>query len=352
MSSKFIMKKPLVIGLLLFSVLYGNTLSGQPAGNTKSFLRIGFYNTENYFDPFADTTIGYNQFNPGGDHHWSAARYKIKRQHMFKVLAAMGRWHGMDIMAFAEIENRFVLEGLIKSTPLRDKNYGIIHFESPDHRGIDVGLIYRKSIFHPLFAKAIHVHDSADNNLRTRDILYVKGVAGFDTLQIFINHWPSRYGGLMATVSKRLLAAEYLREAVDSVCRENPNSYVLILGDFNETIADKGLQWISGYRKDCNILVLPPSYDFGKATGTIKSNSGWAIFDRILCSKNMTNSGSPVLVIGKSFHIFDAPFLLEQDEKNMGLKPNRTYNGFTYHGGFSDHLPVYVDVQFQTTDRP
>jgi endonuclease/exonuclease/phosphatase family metal-dependent hydrolase len=349
---QFIMKKFFVIGLLLLLLSWIKILSGQPAKSGKSFLRIGFYNAENYFDPFADTTIDYTQFNPGGDHHWSAARYKTKRQHIFKVITAMGGWHGMDIMAFAEIENRFVLEDLIKSTPLKDRDYGIIHFESPDHRGIDVGLIYRKAGFHPLFAKAIHVHDSADDNLRTRDILYVKGTAGVDTLQLFINHWPSRYGGLMATVSKRLLAAEYLRHAVDSVCRANPNAHVLILGDFNETIADKGLRWISGLHSDCNIFALPPFYDFGKVTGSIKSNSGWTIFDRVLCSKNMISIHSPVLVVGKSFHIFDAPFLLEQDKKNMGLKPNRTYNGFTYHGGFSDHLPVYVDIRFQTIVRP
>ncbi len=346
------MRKPVITGLFLLLVFGGEVLCAQPAQPVKTFLRIGFYNTENYFDPFADSTIMYSQFNPGGDHHWSAARYKTKRQHIFKVTTAMGGWHGMDIMAFAEIENRFILEDLIKSTPLGEKNYGIIHFESHDHRGIDVGMIYQKATFHPILGKAIHLLDTAGNILHTRDILYVKGIAGRDTLQLFINHWPSRYGGLMATVSLRLRAAKTLRRTVDSICSENPNAHILILGDFNETIADKGLQWVAGYKNGCNIFTLPPLYDFGKTSGSIKSKSGWTIFDRILCSKNMTSIHSPVLVVGKSFHIFDAPFLLEKDEKYMGLKPNRTYNGFTYHGGFSDHLPVYIDIGFQTTHRP
>lgn len=346
------MKKPIVFGLLILLAGWIIILSWQPAKSAKTFLRIGFYNAENYFDTFTDSTIDYTEFNPGGDHHWSARRYKTKRQHIFKVIAAMGGWHGMDIMAFAEIENRFVLEDLLKNSPLGEKDYGIIHFESPDHRGIDVGLIYRKVSFHPLFAKAIRVHDSADNKLRTRDILYVKGTAGNDTLQLFINHWPSRYGGLMATVSKRLLAAKFLRHAVDSICKKELNAHILILGDFNEAVTDKGLQWIIRPQNQCNITALPPHFDYKLAKGSIKSFSGWAIFDRILCSKNLISSRTSTLVVGKSFHIFDAPFLLEKDEKNMGLKPNRTYNGFTYHGGFSDHLPVYVDITPLKASRP
>jgi len=346
------MKNSIITGLLILLAGWTNTLSGQPAKSPTTFLRIGFYNTENYFDPFADSTIDYTQFNPGGDHHWSARRYKTKRQHIFKVITAMGRWHGTDIMAFAEIENQFVLEDLLKNSPLGNKNYGIIHFESPDHRGIDVGLIYKRASFHPLFARAIHVQDATDNKLRTRDILYVKGRAGDDTLQLFINHWPSRYGGLMATVSKRLLAAKILSHTVDSICQKEPNAHILILGDFNETLANKGLQWVVRTSSKCNITALPPHYDYALTKGSIKSISGWTIFDRILCSKNLLSGNSPVLVVGKSFHIFDAPFLLEKDEKNMGLKPNRTYNGFTYHGGFSDHLPVYVDIMFQKTINP
>ncbi len=346
------MKNSFVIGLLILLAGYFNFLNAQEAKGAKFFLRIGFYNAENYFDIYADTSINYNEFNPGGDRNWSAQRYVTKRRHVFKVITAMGGWHGMDIMAFSEIENRFVLEDLLKNSPLSNKKYGIIHFESPDHRGIDVGLIYRKATFSPIFSKAIHVHDIADDDLRTRDILYVKGRAGNDTLNLFINHWPSRYGGLMATVSKRLLAAKFLRHAVDSICKKHPHAYILILGDFNETITDKGLQWVVRQKGSCSLSTLPPHFDYEKAKGSIKSSTGWAIFDRILCSKNLLNNNSPVLVVGKSFHIFDAPFLLEKDEKNMGIKPNRTYIGFTYHGGFSDHLPVYVDIMFQNTGNP
>ena len=346
------MKNILAIGFMIWFAVCSETVFGQAIANKERVLRIGFYNSENYFDPYVDSTVNYHEFEPDGNHHWTPARYRIKRQHVFKVITAMGGWHGMDIMAFAEIENRFVLEDLLKNTPLGTEKYGIIHFDSPDHRGIDVGLIYRKSGFHPFYARPVPVRSAKDHDLRTRDILYVKGRVGRDTLQLFINHWPSRYGGLMATVSKRLLAARILRRVVDSVCKRDHNAHILILGDFNETITDKGLQWVLHADTTCAIIALPPHFDNGLVKGTIRSTSGWTIFDRILCSKNLVTENSRILVVDKSFHIFDAPFLMENDEKNMGLKPFRTYQGFKWQGGFSDHLPVYVDIAFQKPAKP
>jgi endonuclease/exonuclease/phosphatase family metal-dependent hydrolase len=345
---QYAMRKRLVTVLLIFFALPAG-LFAQTSSGTGNFIRIGFYNAENYFDPFVDSASSYHEFDPGGDRHWDRQKYIVKRQHIFKVLAAMGGWHGMDVMAFAEIENRFVLEDLLKNTPLGTKNYGIIHFESPDHRGIDVGLIYRKSTFRPLYARAVPVRDLQDTTLKTRDILYVKGMAGGDTLHLFINHWPSRYGGLMATVSKRVLAAKILMCSVDSVCRQNPDAKILILGDFNETLSDKGIQDILHEGVGCGIAAMPARFDHGLARGTIRGKSGWAVFDRIFCSKNLLFPAGIMFVRDKSFHIFDVPFLLESDKNKTGLKPDRTYNGFTWHGGFSDHLPVYVDVQIEKT---
>ena len=327
---------------LLFVSGYGqNRFSGT------EFLRIGFYNTENDFDPFVDTLSDYHAFDPGGDYHWSAARYRIKRLHLFKTITAMGGWHGMDVMAFAEIENRFVLDDLIKNTPLQKGNYGVIHFESADHRGIDVGMIYRKDLFFPLFSKAIPVFDAEGKRMRTRDILYVKGRVGADTLHLFINHWPSRYGGLMATVSQRIDAAKALMHVVDSVCRHRSEAHILIMGDFNEALKDSALQMVLRDVYGCSPVALTARFDFGLARGTLRTKTGWCIFDRFLCSKNLLNPNGRMLVNDKSFHIFDAAFLLEKDNKNMGWKPNRTYNGLIYHGGFSDHLPVYVDLYLQ-----
>ncbi len=338
------MKTFLAILCLSGCLLFSETSKGQTGSGRAEVLRFGFYNAENYFDPYVDSASVYHEFDPGGDRHWTVQRYAAKRQHVFKVVAAMGGWQGMDVMAFAEIENRFVLDDLLKNTPLGEKNYGIVHFESPDHRGIDVGLIYKKSAFSPLYSRAIRVYDSTGKLLKTRDILYVKGRVGADTIHLFINHWPSRYGGLMATVSKRLLVSRILLRVVDSVCVHNKNARILIFGDFNEPLSGKGLQHLLRAGKKCGLSALQPHWDFGLTQGTIRGKEGWAIFDRVFCSKNFLSAGEPVLVDDKSFHIFDAPFLLENDKKKLGLKPNRTYAGYAYHGGFSDHLPVYVNV--------
>ncbi len=346
------MRKFLTVVCFLLGVVVSESSSGQATGSASGFLRIGFYNAENYFDPYVDTARQYNAFTPEGVRHWTTERYRIKRKHVFKVIAAMGGWHGMDVMAFAELENRFVLEDLLKNTPLKNAAYGIIHYDSPDHRGIDVGLIYRKNRFYPLYSKAIHVYDPSDTSLKTRDILYVKGLVGKDTLHLFINHWPSRYSGLMATVSRRLLAAEILMHAVDSVCRKVPGAFVLVLGDFNEPLSGKGLQRVLHNSGQCFMEAPSPHFDNGHARGTLFGKAGWEIFDRVLCSKNMLMPKAPLFVNDKSFHIFDAAFLLENDKNKMGLKPDRTYTGFTWHGGFSDHLPVYVDITIRKTVMP
>ncbi len=343
------MKTFLAILCLLGTFLLPGIAKGQTTGGRTKILRFGFYNAENYFDPYVDSSSSYHEFDPGGDRHWNAQRYAAKRQHVFKVIAAMGGWQGMDVMAFAEIENRFVLDDLLKKTPLGKKNYGIVHFESPDHRGIDVGLIYKKSTFSPLYSRAIRVYDSTGKLLKTRDILYVKARAGDDTIHLFINHWPSRYGGLMATVSKRLLVSRFLSRVVDSVCVHHKNARILIFGDFNEPLSGKGLQHLLRAGKRCGLSALQPHWDYGQAKGTIWGKEGWAIFDRVFCSKNFLLAGGQAVVDDKSFHIFDAPFLLENDNKKLGLKPYRTYAGYAYHGGFSDHLPVYVNVVFNET---
>ena len=307
--------------------------------------RIAFYNVENFFDPIKDTTTSYNEFNPGGDHHWSFARYHKKEQHIYKALAAMGGWKGLSIIGLEEVENRRVLTDLIKNTPLHLENYRIIHYDSPDFRGIDVALLYRPKDFTPYFSKPIRIIDSSDRKFRTRDILYVKGLFRNDTVHIFINHWTSRYGGLMKTIPKRILEARILMHQIDSICKLNPNARIFVMGDFNENPDDQGVTILTKARRDsCSLIRVPSSPLFGNAKGTIKSGPEWSTFDQLFISKSVSIKGSALFVKDKSFHIFDAGFLLEKDEKNLGYKPDRSYVGFKYHGGYSDHLPVFFDI--------
>ena len=139
----------------MFYSLPGVLVCGQSAGTDlgHAVVRIAFYNAENYFDPYPDSTMSYNEFTPEGKRHWTKQKYFTKRQHIFKVIAALGEWQPVALMGFAEIENRLVLEELISETPLKNDGYRIVHFESHDHRGIDVGAIYL-----PSRMKLLHSH--------------------------------------------------------------------------------------------------------------------------------------------------------------------------------------------------
>ena len=304
--------------------------------------RVAFYNVENFFDTNYDSTKYFNGFTPEGDHHWTKTRYYKKRQHIYKVIAALGGWNGVSIMGFAELENRGILEDLISNTPLKKLNYGIVHFESPDKRGIDVGMIYLKNRFKVIDAVPIRVRNPENPGWTTRDILYVKGILQEDTVHLFYNHWPSRYGGMMNTVALRALAARTLQHAVDAVCVADTNAKVIILGDFNDNPDDNSIH-ILLHEGSCALEELTPAFDFGNTTGTIKHNADWAIFDQVMVSPALFFSQGCHLE-NHLMHIFDDGFLLMEDDKNLGKKLNRTFVGFNYSGGYSDHLPVYIDL--------
>jgi len=323
------------IFFLIFIIITGEVYSQE-------YDRIAFYNVENFFDTEYDSSKYFNGFTPEGDHHWTKSRYYQKKQNIFKVITALGGWQGVTVIGLAEIENKKVLKDLINTTPLKTFDYGIIHYESPDKRGIDLGILYLKSRFKILKSENIKVTDPQNEKFTTRDIIYVKGVVMGDTVNIFYNHWPSRYGGMMNTVRLRLLAANKLVSLIDSVCNVENSPKILILGDFNDNREDESIQYLLK-SENGNIIALPWVSDYGNVKGTIKHNADWAVFDQIFVSKNLTGSNK-FYVYKSKMHIFDIDFLLMKDNKNLGYKLNRTFTGFKYSGGYSDHLPVYIDL--------
>ncbi len=336
-------KTPLCLLIfLLYQIFF--LVKAKAQGNTPEYDRIAFYNTENFFDIYPDTVLNYNQYTPDGDHHWTQKKYKTKLKNIYKVIAALGGWHNVTVMGFAEIENRSVLDDLINKTPLKRAGYKIVHFESHDHRGIDVGLIYNPGRFIPVHAHKIPVTDKNDTGFHTRDILYVKGVLQGDTVHIFVNHWPSRYGGMMQTAGKRKLAAMVLKQTVDSVCNVNINANILVMGDLNDNPDDESVSVLTSKNDECALVKLPWKTAYGLAEGSLKHASQWAVFDQILVSKGLKGGTNKVALRTPAFTVFDAGFLLEKDVKNQGYTTNRTYKGFVYHGGYSDHLPVFIDL--------
>lgn len=291
---------------------------------------ILFWNLENYFDPFDDSLTRDDEFTPGGQRHWSWRRFETKRNHIAKVLIALKDEVGEFpvIAAFAEVENRFVLDQLVTATPLVKLGYKVIHRDSPDRRGIDVALIYREDFFTPLEINNIEV--VLPNASPTRDILKVRGIFSGngvepkDTVNIFVIHFPSKWGSAQESLSRRKGAANVLVEQLESIEYQN----AIVMGDFNDT-PDSEIFEILGSRMD----VMGGEQE-ELSQGSIKYKGRWELIDNFLISENFSS--------GWEFSLFRPSLLLEEDSQYLGHKPYRTYIGPTYNGGVSDHLPVYI----------
>jgi predicted extracellular nuclease len=311
-------------------------------------LRVMFYNVENLFNPNEDSITSDDEYQPDGMRGWTYNRLKRKQINIAKVVLAVGGWDPPELVGVCEVEDYSVLYGLTNDTPLKNFGYKIVHRNSPDPRGIDVALLYRPDKFKILFSTPISVRFPFDTAARTRDILFVKGIAcKRDTLNVFVNHWPSKFGGATATIPKRKYVASVLRKLSDSLLSLNPNANILIIGDLNDSPYDESVSKVLQAKMDSVNLAPDDLYNMLAAAGlswkkgTIKFREEWETIDHIIVSKPLLSHSTP-----HSMQIFDAPFLLQDDEVWFGKKPFRTYYGAKYIGGFSDHLPVYSDFNF------
>ncbi|MDA3910696.1 MAG: endonuclease [Bacteroidales bacterium] len=337
--------------IFIFLTLFAFQLTAQTENESpeRSF-RYMFYNVENLFDTEDDPEKNDQEFLPNDGKFWNKYRYRDKLFKIYQVITAVGKWKSPEIIGLCEIENRKVLEDLISRTPLYNAGYKIIHFESPDSRGIDVGLLYRENAFEPLIQEKIPVHFSG-NRRSTRDILYVKGVVySVDTIHVYVNHWPSRWGGQLETEQKRMRAASVLRKHVDSVFHADKNPNIIISGDLNDYPDNKSLTenlraHTENYDKARDELLYNLSYymQFHKKQGSHKYHGEWGVLDQLIVSGNLLNQSQTLQTSLNHANVFAEDFLLEDDEKYTGKIPNRTYIGYKYNGGFSDHLPVYID---------
>jgi predicted extracellular nuclease len=334
--------------ILLFLALFFPELLFSQDGDFK----IMFYNVENLFDTFNDSLKNDEEFLPHGERNWTYKRFEQKLNNISKVVIAAGKWEPPAIVGMCEVENRYVVEQLLR-TPLLEKiNYRIIHKESPDERGIDVSLIYDAQRFVPVKYEYYPLVGKDSQVVSTREILHVAGVVKGtgDTINIFVNHWPSRYGGLLETVGMRDLAAQTLIDALANVVSENPDAKIIIVGDFNDQPGDASIKklieasgkWNPGKSKLVNLSDNWQTIN----SGTIKFQSQWLVYDQIIVSENLLDSTNNVFCKSGGANILQNGFLLEKDKKIGGTKPFRTYSGFKYQGGFSDHLPVVLNLIF------
>ncbi len=311
---------------------------------------IAFYNVENLFDTVDDPENGGdNEFLPTATKQWTLERYNHKLNNIAKVIKGMNY---PIVMGLCEVENEKVVEDLTKVELLSDYQYAVVHEQSPDHRGIDVALIYQPSAFELLEWKTyqVDIPDEQIANFTTRDILLVKGKIAETVVHIFVNHWPSRSGGEAATESRRTFVAAVLRTAIDDLLESEPNAKIIVMGDLNDEPTNMSVAEVLQAKttKEGSIIATDLyncTSDLDKAgEGSYNFRGDWQMIDQIISTGNLLDTNFPLSIT--NFQVYKEGALLFNHPDN-GLTPDRTYGGDTYFGGYSDHLPVYLEVNVQ-----
>ena len=343
MSKGIVFRLTGTLSLIVFIFCKGNSQDLQVPS-----VRLMFYNAENLFDIYDDTLKNDNDFLPGGVMRWNFTRYNRKINSLYKTIIAAGEWDPPAVVALCEIENRKVLEDLLFRTSLLKFDYGILHEDSPDERGIDVSLIYRKDVVKIIFYRYWNPRGSGKDVLKTRNILYAKCLIHKDTVHLFANHWPSRRGGVLAGESLRMEIAELVRNKVDSIAATDPSGEkIIIAGDFNCSPEDPVMKILTGTAGSGVKLVNLSDTLSDEGLGSYRYAGTWEMIDQVIVSDWLLKSGSGLSADMGSFRIFEAEFLLKSDPKYAGSRPFSTYLGYRYQGGFSDHLPVLLDLMLR-----
>lgn len=291
---------------------------------------IAFYNVENLFD----TIDGPNddaEFLPNSKSNWNTQKYFEKLDHINKVI---DQFHSPLIIGFCEIENATVLRDLNQHSGNR-KNFGLVHYESPDARGIDVAMTYDSTVLKLTQSGYIRYTLPGQTTPSTRDMVWGKFVNGKDTIMGIVCHWPSRRGGQEESEPNRLEAATQASKFIDSLLSIRTNYKIFLMGDLNDHPSDKAPQLIAQKLKP---MIVPQSGEYG---GTYNYNNEWDVLDHIFISNGLAKKRN-IKAIKYSGKIYSKAFMLTEYKGNM--VPFRSYGGGKYLGGYSDHLPVSIEV--------
>jgi predicted extracellular nuclease len=332
----------------ILSLIIILTIRGYSQGNGNQPVRVMFYNVENLFDSFNDTLKNDEDFLPGGLMRWNLTRYNKKINSVYKTIIAAGEWNPPAVVAMCEVENRKVLEDLIYGTYLTKYNYRIIHEESPDQRGIDVCLIYRKDFVDVIDYRYWIPAGIKRSDFTTRSVLYAKLLINSDTFHVIVNHWPSRRGGVLAMEDLRIRIAEMVRGKADSILNAQAGeAKIIILGDFNSTPDDQEIKLLTTSSDSGTLMVNLSETKADKGEGTYRYMGTWEMIDQVIVSNNLLICTKGSYTGKDNLRVFKPDFLLRKDPKYPGVSPFSTYRGYRYQGGFSDHLPVLLDVKIR-----
>jgi len=307
-------------------------------------LTVMFYNTENLFDTADDTLKDDDEFLPGGSRHWTLNRYRQKLNSIARVIIAAGEWDPPAFVGLCEVENENVVKDLVRSPVLEGAGYGCVHMESPDPRGIDLALLYRRDIIRISDARSWIPPTDPGEVFDSRNLLYVKTSIGSDTVHLILCHWPSRRGGALAAQDLRDKMAELVRNKADSLqASSGDTASIIIMGDLNATSSDAIISRLTEGNRIKNLSA--EHTDNGE--GSYRYQGVWEIIDQIFVTSSMTDTIGHLYADPLSFRVFSAPFLLVDDPDYPGRKPFATYTGYRWTGGYSDHLPVLITISLR-----
>jgi hypothetical protein len=345
---KLSMKK--IVAVIVLTALLLNASSAQKK-NFRLAL-IGFYNLENLFDTIHTAGKNDYDFTPTGLYKYNTTIYFSKLDHLADAISQIGidkSPDGLAMYGVAEIECATVLHDLALTEKLKSRNYRYVHYESPDTRGIDVGLVYNPKYFKVISSAPFFVQLplNGKDSYFTRDVLYVKGVFGGDTVHVFVNHWPSRVGGEERSISSRAAAAQVCKTRIDSIMAINPASKIIAMGDLNDDPISPSVTVTLKAKAKVEDVQLTDIYNpwislYKKGIGTLAYQDSWGLFDQIMISGAWLDKTQKGFFF-QNATIFNADFLIQKTGKFKNY-PKRTWDGSTYNYGYSDHFPVYITL--------
>jgi len=335
---------------LLSFLIFSSTVALSQKKNYQ-VTAIAFYNFENLFDTEDDPkNWGDDEFLPTGPYRYSKEIYQQKLHNLATVIQKLGTDvtpDGPAIIGTAEIENDKVLEDLTQQPEIKSRGYKFIHFDSPDSRGIDVAMLYNPKYFKVLTARTLNTDISSfgEKGGRTRDVLYVNGVLLGDTINVFVNHWPSRRGGEATTAPLRAVAAYVNKKMIDSLLVKNPRAKSVVMGDLNDDPTDASVTTVLGATGDKKKVKTGGLYNpfvsyYKNGIGTLGYDDRWNLFDQIIISGSFLDAPETEWKYYKA-DVFNKEFLKNSFGRYKGY-PHRSFDGTQWLNGYSDHFPTIV----------
>jgi predicted extracellular nuclease len=335
------------IGVLFFIAIMVSCKTMKPDSETSSVApaKVKFdlmsYNVENLFDTIDDPNKADEDFTPTGKLQWNSAKYYEHLNHSVDAITNKGT-NFPAVVGLIEVENGTVLNDLVNTSYLKGKGYQVVWYEGPDERGIDVALIYDSNKVTVLGSRPIPVVLESVSDPNTRDILKVSVKVGSEDYHLFVNHWPSRRGGMDESEMHRIKAASVLRKEVDQILSVNPNANIICMGDFNDFPSNKSVHDVlqAGVSNEHSVLFNMMSDFEALKKGTHFYKGEWSPLDQFVVSYGMFDNKC---ISANSFEVVSYDFIMYTSKDGV-KSPARVYVGDSYKGGYSDHLPILMHV--------